>query len=88
MKNCPTLVDHPVHRIVYAGAGAAGVGIGRLVAMAMREESDDQAKIDAAQVFVDTHGLLHQGSQITDPQKRSFALPGMGLGCILSALKR
>ena len=64
----------PEQRIVYAGAGAAGVGIGRLVAMAMREESDDQAKIHAAQVFVDTHGLLHQGSQVTDPQKRPFAL--------------
>jgi malic enzyme len=88
-------------RIVYAGAGAAGVGIGRLVAMAMREESDDQAtglsesrqghvgrpqnvepangfgvgsKIHAAQVFVDTHGLLHQGSQRLDPHKQSFAL--------------
>jgi malic enzyme len=61
-------------RIVYAGAGAAGVGIGRLVAMAMREESDDQAKIHSAQVFVDTHGLLHRGSRFIDPHKRPFAL--------------
>ena len=61
-------------RIVYAGAGAAGVGIGRLVAMAMRAESDDQARIRAAQVFVDTRGLLHRGSQIADPHKGPFAL--------------
>jgi malic enzyme len=50
------------------------VGIGRLVAMAMREESDDPAKVHSAQVFVDTHGLLHQGSPMTDPHKRPFAL--------------
>ncbi len=61
-------------RIVYAGAGAAGVGIGRLVAMAMREECSDPAAIRAAQVFVDTRGLLHKGSQTTDLHKQAFAL--------------
>ena len=61
-------------RIVYAGAGAAGVGIGRLIAMALREESDDWAKIHAAQVFVDTHGLLRQASGTSDPHKCPFAL--------------
>jgi malic enzyme len=61
-------------RIVYAGAGAAGVGIGSLTALAMREETDDPAKVRAAQVFVDSVGLLHRGRRIADPQKVPFAL--------------
>jgi malic enzyme len=60
-------------RIIYAGAGAAGVGIGRLVAMAMREESDDATRIHAAQIFVDTFGLLRPGLPISDAQ-RPFVL--------------
>ena len=66
-------------RIVYAGAGAAGLGIGRLIAMAMREECDDRAKIHAAQVFVDTRGLVHQASRITDAHKLPFALDDAGM---------
>ena len=42
--------------------------------MSMREETDDEAKIHAAQVFVDSHGLLRQGEPIGDPHKRPFAL--------------
>jgi malic enzyme len=61
-------------RIVYAGAGAAGVGIGSLTATAMREETDDPAVLDAAQVFVDSEGLLHRGRPIADPQKLPVAL--------------
>lgn len=61
-------------RIVYAGAGAAGVGIGSLTAQAMREETSDPSVVHAAQVFVDSEGLLHRGRRIGDPQKVPFAL--------------
>ena len=61
-------------RIVYAGAGAAGVGIGRLVATAMAEETDNQAKIHKAQAFLDSAGLVHEGQVIKDPHKRPFAM--------------
>jgi malic enzyme len=64
----------PEQRIVYAGAGAAGVGIGSLTAQAMREETGDPSVIHAAQVFVDSEGLLHRGRKIGDPQKLPFAL--------------
>ena len=62
-------------RIVYAGAGAAGTGIGRLMATAMTEESGDESRTRAAQVFVDSHGLLYEGRTIADVHKRPFALP-------------
>lgn len=61
-------------RILYVGSGAAGVGIGRLVETAMREETGDESQLRAAQVFVDTHGLIFEGRAIADDHKRSFAL--------------
>ncbi len=65
-------------RIVYAGAGAAGAGIARLVRAAMREECRDEQQILQNQVFADRHGLLYHGRSITDPHKVEFALNEAG----------
>ncbi len=65
-------------RIAYAGAGAAGVGIARLVRTAMREECSDAQQILQNQVFADRHGLLFHGRPIQDPHKVEFALNEAG----------
>ncbi len=49
------------HRIVYAGAGAAGSGIAQLLRAAMRAEGTPEDEVRLAQAHVDMDGLLHQG---------------------------
>jgi malic enzyme len=61
-------------RIVFAGAGAAGVGIGRLIRAAMREDGCDERTIHGALAFVDTRGLIVGGRPIPDPYKVEFAM--------------
>ncbi len=61
-------------RILYVGAGAAGVGIGRLVRAAMIKHGVEAGIVRRAQVYHDTGGLIHTGRDITDVHKREFAL--------------
>lgn len=61
-------------RIVFAGAGAAGVGIGRLVQAALLEEGLGPEHIHKSLVFADSHGLLTADSPISDPHKRPVTM--------------
>ncbi len=61
-------------RIVYAGAGSAGVGIARLVRSAMSESCSDAGKLRRSQVLLDSHGLVWDDGKPMDVPKREFAL--------------
>lgn len=61
-------------RIVYMGAGAAGVGIGRLVAAGMRSEGIDDRTITRSQVFLDSRGLLYEDRLGQSANKQAFAM--------------
>ncbi len=61
-------------RVMFAGAGAAGVGIGRLVAAAMAEDGMAPEDIHRALVFADSRGLLTAHSRISDPHKIPVAM--------------
>ncbi len=60
-------------RFVLAGAGAAGVGIARLLRLAMREAGASEQDVARALVLVDSHGLVHAGRTDLDPTKLEFA---------------
>jgi malic enzyme len=63
-------------RVVLAGAGAAGIGIGRLIRLAMIESGMDEASAARAIVLVDSHGLVHELRADLDAPKRELALSG------------
>ena len=62
-------------RFVLAGAGAAGVGIARLLGRTLREAGAGAAAVARAIVLVDSRGLVHAGRTDLDDMKRPLALP-------------
>lgn len=62
-------------RLVFLGAGAAGIGIARLVRKAMRREGASPATIRAAIIMLDSAGLLFEGRVQIDSDKQPFAVP-------------
>jgi malic enzyme len=67
-------------RFVLAGAGAAGIGIARLLRRAMRQEGlgDDESGLRI--VLVDSRGLVHSGRTDIDEFKREVAVPAELVG--------
>jgi malic enzyme len=61
-------------RIVLAGAGAAGVGIARLLRLAMHDAGLPDDHIRDAITLVDSHGLVHAGRTDLDASKATLAV--------------
>lgn len=61
-------------RLVFLGAGAAGLGIGHLVREQMRREGASPDEVRAAVVTLDSKGLLYEGRAPLDDDKRDAAL--------------
>ena len=64
------LVDQ---RVVIAGAGAAGIGIARLIRLAMVDDGATTEQAASAIAMVDTRGLVHDGRTDLDADKRFVA---------------
>ncbi len=61
-------------RLVFVGAGAAGTGIARLAETVIREQ-DPGASLRRAVIMLDSRGLIFDGRDHVDEDKRPFALP-------------
>jgi malate dehydrogenase (oxaloacetate-decarboxylating) len=77
----------PLHdqRVVILGAGAAGVGIGRLIRRVLADEGVAGDDLVRAVVCLDGRGLVVNDGSIRDEYRRELALPAamaesMGLG--------
>jgi malic enzyme len=69
-------LDSPLgaQRVVFLGAGAAGIGIARLLRSALRREGVDDVSLHRAIAMLDSHGLCFEGRDPLDDDKHGFAL--------------
>jgi malate dehydrogenase (oxaloacetate-decarboxylating) len=70
-------------RVVFVGAGAAGIGAAKLLRLAMDDAGLDADHIRSAIALVDSHGLVHSGRTDLDPAKAEFAVALNGDGVSL-----
>jgi malic enzyme len=62
-------------RVLLVGAGAAGVGIGRLLRADLRRTGIDDEQAAGAVALVDSHGLVHRAREGLDADKVALAMP-------------
>jgi malic enzyme len=67
-------------RFVLAGAGAAGVGIVRLLRLALEEEGVDRERVVSMIAVLDSRGLVHDGRSDLDEFKQEIAVPAEAVG--------
>ena len=72
--NSLTLADA---RIMLVGAGAAGIGIGRLLRIALLDAGLSEAHVREAIAMVDSKGLVHEGRTDLDTDKAGLACPAV-----------
>ncbi len=76
-------------RVLLVGAGAAGVGIGRLLRLAMVEAGIAPDAAVEAVALVDSRGLVHAGRDDLDLTKREMAVPAVdGLPDLVETVRR
>jgi len=63
------------HRLVFLGAGAAGVGVADSLRAAMVRQGLSEAEARASFHFVDKEGLLHDRREDLQPEQRIYARP-------------
>jgi malic enzyme len=70
------ILDEPLgdQRLVFLGAGAAGIGIARLVRAQMRKDGVSEEDIRRAIVQLDSRGLTYLGREPLDADKEELAL--------------
>ena len=62
-------------RALFVGAGAAGIGIARLLQAAMRQSGASEETVRRAVVMIDSRGLIFEGRDQVEEDKLPYAIP-------------
>jgi malate dehydrogenase (oxaloacetate-decarboxylating) len=76
IRSALRILNEPLsrQRLVFWGSGAAGIGIARLARRAMERDGMSEAEIRRAFVMLDSKGLVFEGRDTLEEDKRGFAL--------------